>query len=341
MSHTFGGRALADRLGRTGLPAGRVAETWEVSDVDGRGAEVENGPLAGRSLRGLVTEHPDELMGRGWRGGRFPLLTKFIDATGPLPVHLHPDDAAARRREGQPNGKTEAWHILAAEPGADALAGTKPGVDAGLLREALERGDFDAVLRRLPVQAGQTIYVPAGTPHSFGPGTLVYEIEQTSDLQRSAMRWRMEDGAELPDADWRHDLDLLVAEWDPDSRPDFQPGLSLPADDGVSRLICCAGPYFALERWRAEPGARITFPVETAMILSNAGPPAHVSADGWSGTLDRARTLLLPAALGRAEVAGPADVLLGYLPDLDHDIRRPLTAAGHTPDTIATLGAPT
>ncbi|MEW9547346.1 type I phosphomannose isomerase catalytic subunit [Nonomuraea sp. NPDC050783] len=337
-SHVFGGRAIAERLGRTGLPEGRVAETWEVSDVDGAGGTVEEGPLAGRTLRDLVTEHPEELMGRGWRGERFPVLTKFIDATGPLPVHLHADDDTARRLEGQPNGKTEAWHVLAAEPGATALAGAKPGVDADRLRAALERGDFDAVLRRLPVRAGQTLYVPGGTLHSFGPGTLVYEIEQTSDIQQSAMPWRMEDGTELPEPDWRHNLDMLLAEWDPRPRPDFQPGLSIRVTDDVERVICCAGPYFALERWRAAAGATITPAVGTAMILSNAGAAVPVGADGWTGTLERGRTLLLPAALSRVEIGGPADVLLGYLPDLDRDVRGPLAAAGYGPRAIAALG---
>ena len=172
----FGGRAIAGRLGKAGLPDWPVAETWEVSDVDGYVAEIRNGPLTGMSLRQLTADHPEDVMGRGWRGDRFPLLTKFIDASGTLPVHVHADDAAARELEGQPNGKTEAWHILDAVPGATALCGVKPGVTADRLRQALLDEDFDAVLRRLPVSAGQTIYVPGGTPHNFGPGTLVYEI---------------------------------------------------------------------------------------------------------------------------------------------------------------------
>ncbi|WP_242587120.1 type I phosphomannose isomerase catalytic subunit [Streptomyces sp. MST-110588] len=94
--HVFGGRAIPERLGRAGLPDGPVAETWEVSDVEGNGARVLDGALAGRTLRELTQEHPDELVGPGRRGPRFPLLTKFIDAHHPLPVHLHPDDTAAR-----------------------------------------------------------------------------------------------------------------------------------------------------------------------------------------------------------------------------------------------------
>ncbi|MET8563085.1 class I mannose-6-phosphate isomerase [Streptomyces flaveolus] len=173
------GRALPGRLGRTGLPHGPVAETWEVSDVDGERATVTEGPLAGRSLRELMAEDPGGLLGERPHGPRFPLLTKYIDGTRALPVHLHADDATARRLEGEPNGKTGAWHVLDAVPGATALVGVRAGVDRERLRLALLAQDFDAVMRRLPVRAGQTVYVPGGTLHSFGPGTLVYEIEQT------------------------------------------------------------------------------------------------------------------------------------------------------------------
>ena len=88
----FGGRAIPEKLGRGALPDGLVAETWEVSDVEGYMGEVMNGALAGQSLRRIVDDHPEDLMGRGWGGGYFPLLTKYIDASGMLPVHLHADD---------------------------------------------------------------------------------------------------------------------------------------------------------------------------------------------------------------------------------------------------------
>ncbi|MGW4600941.1 class I mannose-6-phosphate isomerase [Streptomyces sp. NPDC004457] len=336
--HVFGGRALTDRLGRTDLPDGPVAETWEVSDVDGEGATVTEGPLAGRSLRELTQRYPGALLGDRPHGPRFPLLTKFIDGTGALPVHLHADDATARRLEGEPNGKTEAWHVLDAVPGATALVGVRPGVDRERLRRALLAQDFDAVMRRLPVRAGQTVYVPGGTLHSFGPGTLVYEIEQTSDIQQHAMPWRMEDGAPLAEEEREANIGRLLAEWRPEPRPRFQPGLSVPVDDSVERTVLCAGPYFALERWTAGGTAPVVRTFATAQVLSNAGAPVTVTCDGWTGRLGRARTLLLPAALGQVRVSGPADVLFGYVPDLEVDIRAPLAAAGHGPAVIAALG---
>ena len=335
----FGGRTLAEKWRRGGLPDGRVAETWEVSDVGGEmTGEVVNGPLAGQSLRQLVEEHPEDLMGRGWSGEYFPVLTKFIDAKGMLPVHLHADDETARRLENTPNGKTEAWHILDAAPGATALVGLKEGVDKETLREALLRQDFDSVMRRLPVRAGETVYVPGGTLHSFGPDTVIYEIEQTSNIMQHAMHWMMEDGSTLAEEQFRSNIDMLLQELKPEARPDFQPGLRIGVDDGVERVFLCASPYFALERWRAGTDAPLVHHFETAIILSNVGAPIAVNAGGSTQWLGRAETLLLPAALGRVEIQGPADVLMGYLPDLERDVRGPLVAAGYGPGVIAALG---
>ena len=337
-SHVFGGRVIADRLGRDDLPDGRVAETWEVSDVSGMVSVVSSGPWEGWSLRELTAAHPQEVVGRGWSGPAFPVLTKFIDASGVLPVHLHADDATARRLEAAPHGKTEAWHVLDAAPGATALCGTREGVDTDTLRRALLAEDHDAVMRRLPVRPGETIYVPGGTLHSFGPDTLVYEIEQTSDLQQHAMPWRMEDGSRLDERQWHDNLEALLAEWDPAPRPGFRPGLAVPAGDGVVRVVLTAGPHFALERWAVSSvdTARLRF--DTARILSSAGAGVRLRGDGFDETLGPGRTVLVPAALGEVEIVGPADVLVGYLPDLEQDVRAPLLAAGHGVAAVAALG---
>lgn len=334
----FGGHAIAKHLGKEAIPDWAIAETWEVSDVDGNQSTVIDGPLAGATLRDLLERDPEGLMGPGWSGEFFPVLTKFIDASGALPVHLHADDATAQAKEGQVNGKTEAWHILEAVPGATALCGLKDGVSKEQLHQALLAQDFDAVLRRLPVRAGETIYVPGGTLHSFGPDTLIYEIEQTSDVQQHAMRWNMEDGSAVPEEQWQANLQALVEEVRLEPKPDFHPGLRIATGDGVERVFCCAGPYFALERWHAGSTEPVRHSFATAQILTNVGAPVQVRAGDWAGELGRAQTLLLPAAVGQVEIEGPADVLFGYLPDLARDVIAPLTAAGYSPALIATLG---
>src|SRR5215216_770950 len=153
-SYYFGERLTPDLLGKQDAPGGVVAETWEVSDYRETTGRVTNGEYAGRTLHDLVVEFPDELVGEGWSGPHFPLLGKFLDASHMLPVHLHADDATAARVYGAPNGKTEAWHILWAAPDASILAGVKDGVTRDQLVAAFKRQDYDSVMPRYPIKAG-------------------------------------------------------------------------------------------------------------------------------------------------------------------------------------------
>ena len=334
-THIFGGQRIRQQLGKADLPDSRVAETWEISDVDGMIASVTNGELAGSSLRELITRYPDEMVAPGWRGPYFPLLSKFIDGSGMLPVHLHANDDVAQRLEQQPNGKTEAWHILWAAPDATCLLGVRDGVDNARLRAALLAQDYDAVMYRLPVKTGDTFYVPGGMLHSFGPDTLIYEIEQTSDIQQHAMPWKMEDGSRLSQAEWEQNIDALLQELRPELRCEPQPGLALHAP-GLERRFCCAGPYFALERWQFSQSQRLQF--TRARILSNLGAPLTVEANGVSVEIGRAESLLLPAALDEVILHATGEVLIGYVPDLAAEVVQPLRQAGYCDQAIAALG---
>lgn len=335
-THIFGGELIKNLLGKEGLPDGRIAETWEVSDVEGMRATVKNGEYAGMSLHELTARYPDELVASGWRGPHFPLLSKFIDGTGMLPVHLHADDEAAQRLEQQPNGKSEAWHILWAAPDATCLAGIKPGISQQQLRAALMAEKYDEVMVRYPVKAGDTFYVPGGMLHSFGPDTLIYEIEQTSNIQQHAMPWRMEDGSEISPQEREKNIDALLAELRPELTTQPHQGLTLEENAQITRLLCCAGPYFALERWRLSAACDYSF--SRARIISNLGEPLKIEAAGESWTLGKAETLLLPAALGQVTFSAPGEILVGYVPDLEAEVNNPLRQRGYDEQTIALLG---
>ncbi|MFG2129717.1 hypothetical protein ACGFNV_18215 [Streptomyces sp. NPDC048751] len=133
----------------------------------------------------------------------------------------------------------------------------------------------------------------------------------------------------MSDQEHRSNLDMLIRQADLESRPDFTPGLGITVGDGVQRVFLCASPYFALERWRAGTAEPLRRSFATAQILCNVGAPVRVRIGTWREELGRAETLLLPVACGDVEITGPADVLFGYLPDLDRDVRGPLLAAGY------------
>src|SRR5262249_32982609 len=128
----WGGRALAEYLGKALPGAGPYGESWEVSDH----ASHHSVSSDGGTLRELMRREPAALV--GGRGARtFPWLVKSLDACDWLSVQVHPDDLAVRRLWPGEGGKTEAWFVLAARPGSRVFAGLKPGVDETTLRQAL------------------------------------------------------------------------------------------------------------------------------------------------------------------------------------------------------------
>ena len=338
-TYAFGQRLIADRLGKQGLPPGDVAESWVVSDHRDAMATVRNGAYAGSSLRTLVQEHPEALVGRSWHGPHFPLLAKLLDASRPLPVHLHADDATARRKHGEPNGKTEAWHILWAAEGATILAGVRPGLSDEELAAGFLEQDYDRLMYRYPIRAGDTVYVPGGVLHAFGPETLIFEVQQTSDLGQSVMPTDLY-GREVGEPAWRANIAETLDELRRDFYPRPNPGLAL--EDGPNRrTMGCAGPHFALERWRLEREHVIDAGPRRCTILTNLGDPVALHYEGKSEPLGRAESCILPAGLEhvRLEPEGKGDVIACYLPDLQRDVVEPLLARGHSPEAIAALGA--
>ena len=114
-------------------------------------------------------------------GADFPLLVKFLFTSDRLSVQVHPDDASAGLA-GESRGKTEMWHVLSAEPGATVAVGMKAPATSTELRSRIADGTVVGMLNWIPVKAGDTIYVPAGTVHALGRGLIVCEVQQNSDV---------------------------------------------------------------------------------------------------------------------------------------------------------------
>jgi mannose-6-phosphate isomerase len=337
----FGERLIPEMLGKQDAPDGKVSETWEISDYRETTGTVTNGSYAGRTLHDLVEEFPDELVGEGWRGPHFPLLLKFLDASHMLPVHLHADDETARKKHGEPHGKTEAWHILWAAEDATILAGIKEdrSRDDHLIG-AFKAQDYDAVMPRHGIVPGDTVYVPGGILHTFGPNTLILEVQQTSDLGQFVMPFDLY-GNRLDEDVWDANIEATLDELKTDYLPRPNPGLVLESN-ASGRALCCAGPHFALERWMlAETYTEPAHP-RRSFTLSNVGQgPVELEYEGGSETLGRAESRVMPAAIGKVRVVpggAEASLVACYVPDLELDVVGPLRNAGYSDEEIRTLG---
>jgi len=295
--YAFGARAIVERLGKVVVQDGVLAETWEISDHPSEPALVVNGPYRGRPLGDLVQAHPDALVRLGWRGPHLPLLVKLLDATHALPVHVHPDAAVAARRYGEPNGKDEAWHVLWAAPGASALVGVRPDVSPTALRSELLAQAFGDVMLRQPVAAGDTVDVPAGVLHTFGPDTLILEVQQTSDLAESAAATDVF-GRALTRPAWEANVDATLATLTSDVLP--RPSAGVVVHDGAThrRVEGCRNERYVLERWTLRAPVRTHLGEGGFVTVTNLAGPLTIEFDDGEERIERAASCLLPATLG-------------------------------------------
>lgn len=231
----WGGDRLRSLFGKP-IPSPHTGESWEVSAHPSGECVVWGIPLSE-----AVRRYGRALLGDA--GAPFPLLIKLLDARENLSVQVHPDDALAARLEGQPYGKTEAWYILDAPKDAELILGTLCGPEE--LRAAAERGGIGPCLRRLPVRAGDTVFIPAGTVHALTAGIVVYEVQQSSDTTYRLYAWGR-------DAELHVDQSLAAMEIGPTGAGVVPPRTVAP---GVERLVACDA--FTLDRLTPGGGMEI------------------------------------------------------------------------------------
>ncbi|MCP4092049.1 MAG: class I mannose-6-phosphate isomerase [Planctomycetes bacterium] len=167
---------------------GPLGETWELSDYPGEETVVRGGSMDGVSLRTLMENHQEQILGRSRPSadGRFPLLVKFIDAGDDLSVQIHPPDGP---KSPTGVGKTEAWYILDHEPGAVVICGLSEGTSKEVFEQ--EAGDKRVRnhLAEVEVQRGDCVFVPAGQTHAICAGVVLCEVQQTSDVTYRMYDW--------------------------------------------------------------------------------------------------------------------------------------------------------
>lgn len=319
----WGGRRL-ERDGWKSLPPGDIfiGESWEteISTV------AQNEPYTGKTLGTLVEALGPALLGEqviALFGHRFPLLAKFIDANDQLSVQVHPDDTYAAQHEHGKLGKTEYWYVLAAEPGAEIVHGFKVPTTRAQVQKAIQQTTLEDLLHRETVQAGDVIFVPAGTVHAIGRGVMLYELQEYSDIT-----YRMYDYGRLTSAGVPRELhierSLDVSHYDISCRVKVKP-VPLAGGPGYTEHCLVACRYFVTRelifgQYDHTPGHLHGRTAGSCIILTSLGADVQVrygAALEWSEHLARGQTMVLPAALGNYCIEGTGPLLFSYVPTPD------------------------
>ena len=155
-----------------------------MSGYEGDESVVINGLLAGNNLVELIEIYMGDLVGDKIYdafGLSFPLLFKLIDANENLSIQVHPGDVVAAERHNS-YGKTEMWYVVDADPGAELIIGFTKDCTPDEYVEALDAGEVEGLLQKVPVKKGDVLFIPAGLVHAIGKGVVVAEIQQSSDI---------------------------------------------------------------------------------------------------------------------------------------------------------------
>ncbi len=292
----WGGRRL-EALGKHLDGRRQVAESWEIADLGADQSVVVAGPHAGHTVRHLVRRHRSALLGPRAAVDQFPLLLKLLDAKRPLSVQVHPNGGA---------GKSEAWVVLEAEPGAVLYAGLRPDVTPASLRQALVDGRIADCLHAVHPRVGDVVFLPAGTVHALGAGLVVAELQPTSDITYRLYDWDRA-GADGRRRALHVEEALACIHWDRGPVPVLDP-VSLGV--GRERLVACDA--FTLERWTLDEPTVVGGGADCAVVLVVDGT-VTLAGDPVDRPVERGDSALIPAVARSVEVrpVGRATVLVG------------------------------
>jgi mannose-6-phosphate isomerase len=276
-----------------------TAEAWIVYEED----RVADGAHAGKTLAEVAELEGVALLGSravAQTGRRFPLLIKLLDCARWLSLQVHPNDEQAERLEGPGFfGKTEAWYVVEAEKGAQLLSGFRAGVTREDIQKAVGNAAMLDLVEKRNIKTGDAIFIAPGTIHALGPGLLIYEVQQTSDLTYRVYDW------DRPATGTRKlHIDQSIAVLNPHAG-----GAVLPADpdraaSGRRELVSCK--YFSLELIGGLSGP---LPIDTQgqsfSVVTALNGNIKIYGGDWSFDLAALETILIPAVCATFQIQAP------------------------------------
>lgn len=272
-----------------------IGEVW----LTGEMCEADTGPLKGMNLADITRQYRALLLGVSLAGQDFPLLIKVLFPKDKLSVQVHPDDTLAQKY-GEPRGKTECWYALDAQPGAQVALGLKPGVTVEQVERAIESASLESLLEMVPVKKGDMLFVDAGTVHAMGPGVVILETQQTSDLT-----YRL--------YDYGRPRELHLEKSFAAMRLATRAG-KIPPQSVNGHSILIDEQYFRVERWSVGPESAPSLgaPVPVVQMLFVVEGRMRISgADFEAFTVDRNQVAVIPACPSRWSpgIEGAAEVI--------------------------------
>ena len=295
----WGGRDF--EIFRDNIPNGDIGESWDIACHKNGMSIVANGSLKGKALQELINEYKTDLVGTNINTELFPLLVKLINSKGKLSVQVHPNDEYSKRVENE-LGKTEAWYVIYAKPGAKLIVGTK-NCDKKIFEKAIKENKCEDYLNAIEVKKGDTFLIKSGLIHAIGEGIIIAEIQQSSDIT-----YRVYDYGRPRELHIEKSLQVI----------DFNlqaENLSNKEDikyEGYSKIELCENQYFGMEKINVITNWTDFSNTERFFILTCVDGNGTIVGNGYNEEIKKGDSYLIPAILGEYTVKGNIELIKSY-----------------------------
>ncbi|MGM9886302.1 MAG: mannose-6-phosphate isomerase, class I [Lactococcus sp.] len=283
------------------LPSDKVGEYWAISAHPHGVSTIANGDFKGMTLDKLYAEHR-ELFGDS-EETVFPLLTKILDANDWLSVQVHPDNAYGAEHEGE-LGKTECWYIISAEPGAEIVYG-HTAKSRQELAQMIEDGNWDNLLTKVPVKAGQFYHVPSGTMHAVGAGIVILETQQSSDTTYRVYDFdRRDKEGNLRELHIQQSIDVLTIPGDklPDNK------VMTEKFEGAELSTLVKSEFFDVYKWVINGSHEFTKNAIYTLVSVLEGE-GELEIEGQSVKIKKGNHFILPSTVENWRISGQLEMI--------------------------------
>ena len=253
------------------------SETWLVSAHLSGDTVIKKGEFKGKRLSEVYKD--------------FPLLVKIIEANDDLSIQVHPDDDYAQKHENS-RGKTECWYVLDAKEDASLIIGHNAKSKEELC-DAVEKGQWNTLLREVKVKKGDFFQIEPGTIHAIKGGVKLLEIQQSSDVTYRLYDYdRLENGKKR-ELHIQKCIDTIVCPYEEKRN-----------DNTQNELIAC--PFYTVEKLEVDNNAYLK-PKNQPVIASCVKGVG--TADGKN--INEGECFIIPE-FHEAVLTGNMELLLSY-----------------------------
>lgn len=299
----WGGEKLKTLLNKE-ISSNLTGESWELSTVEGDISMIKNGAYQNILLQNLIELFPKEVLGTvvfERFGTQFPLLFKFLDAQQDLSIQVHPNDELAMKRH-HTFGKTEMWYVMQADLDSKLIIGFKHQSTPEKYINSLKNNQILDLLETFHVKEGDAFMLETGTIHAIGAGTLIAEIQQTSDITYRIYDFDRKD-SNGNKRELHTDLALEAINYNViDSKRDYDKTIN-----STNNIVDCK--YFTTNYIDLQGNIAFKKDKKSFTVLMCVEGSFEIKYFEETSKYEKGQTLLLPAFLNDFELIGNATIL--------------------------------